>query len=402
MKIALVGNPNSGKTTLFNALTGSTAHVGNWPGVTVDKKVGFYKKLSSPIEIVDLPGIYSLSPYTPEEVISRSFIIDEKPDCLINIIDATNLERNLYLTTQLLELDIPLVIAVNMMDLIEKHQGQIDLKQLTTFFKVPIIPISAAKERGLDELMEITAKTAAIKRKGTAFYLPPHLNDLLHQVSELYETKSETNHLFHAIKMIESDEIERKRNIDIAAATDELKASYDTGIFAGDFEAMIADARYKYLEKISKPVITKKARKDGLTKSDRIDRVLTHRFFAIPIFFIIIFLVFHLTFSEDLFFLSLIIPKGSFEIPIIGTDAINSPAVMLFNLMELLTSSITTAIINLLPSGTWYTGLIADGLLKGLFTFLNFLPQILTLFLFLTILEDSGYMARVAFIMDRA
>lgn len=402
MKFALAGNPNSGKTTLFNALTGSTAHVGNWPGVTVDKKTGVYKKSSERPEIIDLPGIYSLSPYTPEEIVSRNYLLDEMPDAIINIVDATNLERNLYLTTQLLELDIPVVIALNMMDVVEKNGGDVDIKALSETLGAPVTAISALKGKGIKELMEKTIAAAKTERLGYSVLSESAYKGLYADIKKLYTDNNIPNSSFCSVKLLESDSEEVKKHPDFAVIADELKKNADTGVFNGDFEGVVADARYRFIDKRLSNTIKKTIVKEGLSKSDKIDKTLTHKIWGIPIFLLIMFAVFHLTFSENFLFIGLFIPEGSFDIPIIGTDAINSPGVMLFNCMDLLTSTIGDAVGGAMPEGTWYTSLVTDGLLSGVFAVLSFIPQILFLFLFLSILEDSGYMARVAFIMDRA
>ena len=209
-RFALAGNPNCGKTTLFNSLTGSTAHVGNWPGVTVDKRDGVYKKCAEPIAIVDLPGIYSLSPYTPEEVIARNYVLDEKPDCVINIVDATNLERNLYLTTQIMEIDVPVVIALNMMDMVEKAGDKIDANELERRLGVPVVKISALKEKGLKELMDKAYNESKKVRKGVSVLGDSALNHLIGDVKIALEGQKVENPLFHSIKLVEGDEIEVK------------------------------------------------------------------------------------------------------------------------------------------------------------------------------------------------
>lgn len=222
-RFALAGNPNCGKTTLFNSLTGSTAHVGNWPGVTVDKRDGVYKKCAEPIAIVDLPGIYSLSPYTPEEVIARNYILDEKPDCVINIVDATNLERNLYLTTQLLEIDVPMVVALNMMDAVEKNGDKIDEKELEYRLGVPVIKISALKETGLKELMEKAYNESKKTRKGSCVLDNTPIAHLIGDVKIALEGQGVKNPLFHAVKLVEEDEIEVKMHKDTLPMVEEFK-----------------------------------------------------------------------------------------------------------------------------------------------------------------------------------
>lgn len=401
MKFALAGNPNCGKTTLFNALTGATAHVGNWPGVTVDKRTGVYKKLPEKVDIIDLPGIYSLSPYTPEEIVSRNFLLDENPDCIINIVDATNLERNLYLTTQILELDVPVVVALNMTDVLQAEGGRVDETLLRQKLGVPVVSISALKSRGIVELTEAAYRAAQSPRTG-ATVIDGELLQAVRSAEDTYRGHGVGNALFHAVKAAEGDSLERETHAEVCAALDTVKATIDTGIFEGDFEGVVADIRYRYIDKELKGALVRKKRADGtLGKSDKIDKVLTHRIWGIPIFLLIMFAVFHLTFSENFLYLGWLIPD-SFDVPIIGSSAINSPGVMLFNAMGWLTDTVGGAIGGVMPEGTWYTGLICDGLLEGLFSVLSFIPQILCLFLWLSILEDSGYMARVAFIMDRA
>ncbi|MBO4539617.1 MAG: 50S ribosome-binding GTPase, partial [Clostridia bacterium] len=278
-KFALAGNPNCGKTTLFNNLTGSTAHVGNWPGVTVDKREGLYKKCAEPISIVDLPGIYSLSPYTPEEVISRNFILDEKPDCVVNIVDATNLERNLYLTTQLMEIDVPLVIALNMMDEVEKNGDKIDAVSLEKKIGVPVVPISALKEKGLDELMKRAYEVSRSSRKGVTVLEDTALMHLINDCKIALKHVGVENALFHAVKLSESDELEVAAHPDAAKMVEEFKATFNDDVFGNDFEAIVADSRYKYISKNYSHALTKKKTSSGrqLTKSDKVDKVLTHR-----------------------------------------------------------------------------------------------------------------------------
>ena len=411
MRFALAGNPNSGKTTLFNGLTGSTAHVGNWPGVTVDKKEGVYKKCPEPISVVDLPGIYSLSPYTPEEVISRNFILDEKPDCVINIIDATNLERNLYLSTQILEIDVPMVIALNMIDEVERNGDVIDAKKLEEKIGVPVVEISALKGRGLDELMTRAYKASRTPRKGRTVLDGTSIVHLIGDCKIALEGQKVDNALFHAVKLVELDELEVKMHPDSAYMVEEFKKTFEDDTFGTDFDAIIADARYKYITKNCSPALVKKVRsEDSPSRSDKIDKVLTHKFWGIPIFLLILFALFHLTFSENLLFLGAALPEGwvalegTALVGVFGDGGINSPGVVLFNLLDLATSSLGEAIAGAMEAGgvsEWAIGLVCDGMLGGVFAVLSFLPQILLLFLFFSILEDSGYMARVAFILDR-
>lgn len=414
-KIALAGNPNSGKTTLFNSLTGSTAHVGNWPGVTVDKREGMYKKLKEPISIIDLPGIYSLSPYTPEEIISRNYILDEKPDCVINVVDATNLERNLYLTTQLLEIDVPVVVALNMSDVIKKNGGKIAVRDLMDKLGIPVVEISALKGENLDLLMEQAYEASNSPRKGKTIIENKELSHLIRDVEIAFKGKGVNNPLFHAIKLVELDELETSNHRDLVNMVEEFKTTFEDDTFGGDFEALIADARYDYISKHYSVVSTetKKEQNKKVSKSDKIDKVLTHRIWAIPLFVVIMFLIFHLTFSEDLLFLNRI-----FHLEITDPGWINfftgmgyegeplagipSLGVFLQSWMGFATGSLINLFDSFMPAGTWYTSLLIDGLLTGLDAVLSFVPQILLLFLFIAILEDSGYMARVAFILDRA
>ena len=429
-RFALAGNPNCGKTTLFNNLTGSTAHVGNWPGVTVEKKDGIYKKLKEPVSIIDLPGIYSLSPYTSEEVISRNYILDEKPDCVINIVDATNLERNLYLTTQLLEIDVPVVVAVNMMDVLEKAGDSLDEKLLEKKLGVHVVKISALEESNLKELMEASYKASEEKREGKSVLANKDLTHLVGDVKIAFKGKKVDNPLFHAVKLVENDEIETKMHEDLLPMVEEFKKTFKDETFGDDIEAIIADERYNYISSNFSKAITRSEKSEEQkgavksTKSDRIDKVLTHKVWGLLIFAVILFFVFHLTFAEDLFFLhafgvnftpSL---KGTvFEGLFWSDKGINSPGVILYNFFDMSFNSIIgddvpalidgmgvlrAAMVNGLPENAqWFTGFICDGVLGGLFAILGFLPQILFLFLFFSIMEDTGYMARVAFILDR-
>lgn len=411
-KFALAGNPNSGKTTLFNLLTGSTAHVGNWPGVTVDKREGVYKKESEPIAIVDLPGIYSLSPYTPEEVISRNYILDEKPDCVINIVDATNLERNLYLTTQLMEIDVPVIVALNMIDEVEKAGDAIDAAKLESKIGLPVVKISALKNQGIEELMHRGLEAAKCLRKGETVLEGNKLMHLIGDCKIALEGAGVENALFHAVKLVELDELEVAQHPKSAEMVEEFKKTFRDDTFGSDFEAIVADSRYKYISKNYSPTLTRKHRSEAEkeSRSDKIDRVLTHKIWGIPIFLVILFAVFHLTFSEDFLWIGAALPEGWVSLPgtafegVFGDGGINSPGVIIFNLVDLATSSLSGVISDAMAAAgiaDWATGLVVDGMFGGLFAVISFLPQILLLFLFFSILEDSGYMARVAFILDR-
>ena len=434
---ALAGNPNSGKTTLFNALTGSTAHVGNWPGVTVDKREGVYKGGAEHVEIVDLPGIYSLSPYTPEEVIARNFILNEHPDGIINIVDATNLERNLYLTTQLLEMDVPVIIALNMMDSVEKSGDSIDAQKLERAIGVPVVPVSALKETGIKELMDRAAAMPA-QRKGKTV-LSGALSAPIAEAEKYFEEREISSPVFHALKLMEGDELETATR-EAKNVLADIRQKY-----GADLEATIADERYKYISanfstakvKDARPASDTKGRFSkkrpadaGITKSDRADRVLTHKIWGIPIFIVILFFIFHLTFSEDLFYINAIATAAGNPLPTMDDlgvgatlgdseiysnfgialaacfydGAVFSPGVILTNLLNLVLNYITYGIglgVEAAGAADWAASLINDGIVGGITAVLGFLPQILTLFLFFSILEDTGYMARVAFILDR-
>ena len=460
-RFALAGNPNCGKTTLFNSLTGSTAHVGNWPGVTVDKRDGVYKKCAEPVAIVDLPGIYSLSPYTPEEVIARNYILDEKPDCVINIIDATNLERNLYLTTQIMEIDVPMVIALNMMDAVEKAGDKIDAAKLEKALGIPVVKISALKETGLKELMDKAFDESQKVRKGVTVLKDSSLSHLVGDVKIALEGQSVENPLFHAVKLVEGDEIEVDMHKETVGMVEAFKKTYNDDVFGSDFEALVADQRYKYIAKNFAPALEHKSKdKFKMTKSDKVDKVLTHKIWGIPIFLVILFLVFHLTFSENLFYMNgftedqawmpsldsnaafLIKDKdgnvayqtdeetgeivrdedgnpvpeglnyGGRWVACFYDGTVFSPGVVINNIWndmivgEILDGGIggwsgIRGAIEKSNMADWAKGLINDGILEGLAAVLSFLPPILVLFLFFSILEDSGYMARIAFILDR-
>ncbi len=416
LRFALVGNPNSGKTTLFNALTGSTAHVGNWPGVTVDKKQGTYKKGEQPVDVVDLPGIYSLSPYTPEEVVARNFILEENPDCIINIVDATNLERNLYLTTQLMEVDVPMVIALNMADVLQKQGDSIDVKSLEKRIGLPVVEISALKGTNVDLLMKKGLEAVAQKRVGVSVLRGSVLGSAIANAEIALKLKGVPAPLFHAVKLVEKDGIEVENHPVEAKAVEAFirENVCEKDGFCGDAEAEIADARYKYVTAHFSTTLTraKKPASDHLTRSDKADRVLTHRWAGIPIFLVIMFAIFHFTFSANLLFLGSIIPSfgewcgagGSAVKEIFFGDGVNSPGVILFNALGFFTDWVGEILgkgLDGVGASEMISGLLVDGVWGGIAAVLSFLPQILVLFLFFSILEDSGYMARVAFMLDR-
>ena len=415
LKFALAGNPNSGKTTLFNALTGSTAHVGNWPGVTVDKREGTYKKGDQPVDIVDLPGIYSLSPYTPEEVIARNFILNERPDCVINIVDATNLERNLYLTTQLMELDVPMVVALNMTDVLDKRGDRIDVKALEKRIGLPVVEISALKGVNVETLMTRAIDALKTPRVAVSVLKESALGSAISNAEIALKLKEVEAPLFHAVKLVEKDAIEVQTHpAEARAAEAFIRENLINDQFNGDTEAAIADARYKYITEHFSSTLTR-ARKqsyDELSKSDKADKILTHKWAGIPIFLVIMFAIFHLTFSENFLYLGSIIPsfgewcavEGSAAKAIFFAGGLNSPGVILFNALDLLTGSIGEWLalgLDGLGANVVLSGLIVDGIWGGVAAVLSFLPQILVLFLFFSILEDTGYMARVAFMLDR-
>ncbi len=416
LKFALVGNPNCGKTTLFNALTGSTAHVGNWPGVTVDKKEGTYKKGDQPVDVVDLPGIYSLSPYTPEEVVARNFILEENPDCIINIVDATNLERNLYLTTQLMEVDVPMVIALNMADVLEKQGDKIDVKALEKRIGLAVVEISALKSKNIDLLMQKAVESVEQKRVGVSVLRGSILGSAIANAEIALKLKGVPAPLFHAIKLVEKDEIEVANHpVEAKAVEAFIKENVcEKDGFCGDAEAEIADARYKYITAHFSTTLTraKKPASDELTRSDKADRVLTHKWAGIPIFLLVMFAIFHLTFSANFLFLGSIIPafgewcsvEGSAVKSIFFDEGLNSLGVILFNALEWLTAWLGDLLargLTGLGANAIIVGFFIDGVWGGIAAVLSFLPQILVLFLCFSILEDTGYMARVAFMLDR-
>ncbi|MBR2590041.1 MAG: ferrous iron transport protein B [Clostridia bacterium] len=380
IKIALAGNPNSGKTTLFNALTGANQYVGNWPGVTVEKKEGKLKKHGD-VTITDLPGIYSLSPYTIEEVVARDYLMDEKPDAIINIVDGTNLERNLYLTTQLVELGIPVVIAVNMMDVVRKNGDKIDTKELSRRLACPVVEISALKGSGVEE-----AAQAAIQAAQSGASTPQHAfsgvveHALAHIEERLLHDMPKQQQRWYAIKLFESDEkVIEKLSVgqseldhiaeDIKAAEEELD---------DDAESVITNERYIYIGSIIKSCY-KKANQGKLSTSDKIDKIVTSRIWGLPIFFGVMFLVYYIAMKT---------------VGLGATDWVND---VLFG--EWIPNAMSALLEGKVPD--WLFGLINDGIIGGVGAVLGFVPQILVLFLMLSFLEGCGYMARVAFVMDR-
>ena len=384
MKIALAGNPNCGKTTMFNALTGANQYVGNWPGVTVEKKEGKLKGKKGKGEdiiVTDLPGIYSLSPYTLEEVVSRDYVLKENPDVIIDLVDATNIERNLYLTTQLIETGVPVVIALNMADLLEKRGIKIDTKRLSMLLDCPIIETSALKGEGLDKLIDEAVKVA----KSSKVDLPKEIfsKDMEAAIDEvkgvLPTSVTDDKKRWYAVKFLENDE-KVKEAMKLSASgqslvdtkRQELEKQHDD-----DMESIVTDERYKFIQKIVNTTV-KKA-KDKLTVSDKIDRIVTNRILGIPIFIAIMWLVYYVSVTT----------VGTFV-----TDWTND--VFVVAIQDFFTNILTS-----IGAGDLVMGLVVDGIIGGLGAVLGFVPQMAILFLFLSILEDCGYMVRIAFVMDR-
>ena len=384
IKIALAGNPNCGKTTMFNALTGANQYVGNWPGVTVEKKEGKLKGKKGKGEdiiVTDLPGIYSLSPYTLEEVVSRDYVLKENPDVIIDLVDATNIERNLYLTTQLIETGVPVVIALNMADLLEKRGIKIDTKRLSMLLDCPIIETSALKGEGLDKLIDEAVKVA----KSSKVDLPKEIftKEMEEAISEvkkvLPSSITEDKKRWYAVKFLENDE-KVKEAMKLSASgqslvdtkRQELEKQHDD-----DMESIVTDERYKFIQKIVNTTV-KKA-KDKLTVSDKIDRIVTNRILGIPIFIAIMWLVYYVSVTT----------VGTFV-----TDWTNDVFVVAVQ-------DFFSNILGSIGAGDMVQGLVVDGIIGGLGAVLGFVPQMAILFLFLSILEDCGYMVRIAFVMDR-
>ena len=383
IKIALAGNPNCGKTTMFNALTGANQYVGNWPGVTVEKKEGKLKgkRKNDDIIVTDLPGIYSLSPYTLEEVVSRDYILNDDPDVIIDLVDATNIERNLYLTTQLIETGVPVVIALNMTDLLEKRGIKIDTNRLSMLLDCPIVETSALKQTGLDTLVETAIKVANKKEVD----LPREIfsKEMEAAVADvkgvLPDTISEDKKRWYAVKFLENDsKVVESMNLSAAAkaAVDkdrkELETKHDD-----DMESIVTDERYKFIQKIVETTVKKG--KDKLTTSDKIDRIVTNRILGIPIFIAVMFVVYYISVTT---------------IGTIVTDWTNDTFVVA--IQDIASKGLEAASVS-----SVIEGLVVDGIIGGIGAVLGFVPQMAILFLFLSILEDCGYMVRIAFVMDR-
>ena len=378
IKIALAGNPNCGKTTLFNALTGSNQFVGNWPGVTVEKKEGKLKGHKD-VTIMDLPGIYSLSPYTLEEVVARNYLINERPDAILNIVDGTNIERNLYLSTQIMELGIPVIMAVNMMDIVEKNGDKIHIDKLAKKLGCEVVTISALKGTGIKEAADKAVQIA--QKKGAA--VPVHEFDKdVETVIRTVESKLGNDVVneqkrFFAIKLLEKDDkiTEQMKSVpDVSAEIKQLEDKFDD-----DTESIITNERYVYISSIIGDCITKN-KKNAMTTSDKIDRIVTNRWLALPIFAVVMWIVYYVSVST---------------VGTIVTDWTND---VLFG--EIIPPAIEN-LLNAIHCADWLQGLILDGIVAGVGAVLGFVPQMLVLFLFLAFLESCGYMARVAFIMDR-
>ena len=383
IKIALAGNPNCGKTTMFNALTGANQYVGNWPGVTVEKKEGKLKSKKTKEEVIvtDLPGIYSMSPYTLEEVVSRDYVLKENPDVIIDLVDATNIERNLYLTTQLIETGVPVVIALNMADLLAKRGIKIDVKRLSMLLDCPIIETSALKGEGLDKLIDEAVKVA----KKSEIDLPKDIfsAELEGAVAEvksvLPSSVSEEKKRWYAVKFLENDSkvVESMKLSGAAAQTVEAQRKALEKKHDDDMESIVTDERYKFIQKIVSTTVQKG--KEKHTTSDKIDRIVTNRFLGIPIFMLVMWIVYYVSVTT----------VGTFV-----TDWTND--VFVVAIQDAATSALSA-----IGAGDMVMGLVVDGIIGGLGAVLGFVPQMAILFLFLSILEDCGYMVRIAFVMDR-
>lgn len=379
IKAALTGNPNCGKTTLFNALTSSKQRVGNWPGVTVEKKEGTYKNDPS-ILIQDLPGIYSLSPYSLEEVVARSYLVQEHPDVILDVVDTSNLERNLYLTTQLLELDIPVVVGLNMMDIVE---DKIDLKKLARWLNAPVVEVSALKKQGLESLMK-QVKNESAKKEQKPFLFSRSIEDAIGSIQRLLPETKQTR--WYALKVLENDSrileelsLSKTDQQKITKLREAIENEFDD-----DIESILTAQRYDFIEKLIQDCVKRKRTKHAMSVSDRIDSIVTNRFLALPIFVLIMYGIYTIAMGST-----------PFSIGTIGTDWAND---VLFG--ETI-PGMMGSVIQYFHINPILASLLKDGIVAGVGATLGFVPQILVLFVFLSILEDCGYMARVAFIMDR-
>ena len=398
LRIALVGNPNSGKTTLFNALTGSNQYVGNWPGVTVEKKEGKIKKYSD-VTLTDLPGIYSLSPYTPEEVVARNYLFEERPDAILNIVDGTNLERNLYLTTQLAEAGIPMVIAINMMDMVTRSGDKIDVSLISSALGCRIVEISALKGLGVNEAAEAAIEAARANEIPSPITFSGTLEHALAHIEEaVVHNLPESEQRWYSIKIFERDEkVLRELNI-----SENMLSHIERDIVRAekslddDAESLIINERYNFVTELIDRAFKRKSR-GNMTVSDKIDKVVTNRWAALPIFFSVMFLVYFISIGSIGSFSVKFMTDGLF-----GSFAEAYPGTFMENWMsipELINAALTKDGVPIISS--WLYSLIFDGILAGVGSVLGFVPQIVILFLLLSLLEDCGYMSRVAFIMDR-
>ena len=383
LRIALAGNPNCGKTTLFNELTGQSQYVGNWPGVTVEKKEGKYR-LDKNVTIQDLPGIYSLSPYTLEEVVARNYIVNDKPDVILNIVDGTNIERNLYLTTQILEIGIPTVVAINMIDVVEKNGDKIDIEKLSKELGCTVMTMSALKNKGIDEVISECIKVGSEKHKTSCLHIfrGSVEHALAHIEESIQDIVDESNIRWFAIKIFERDK-EAYKNLkiekDVIDHIEEHIKDCEMEV-DDDAESIITNQRYEFIQELVSRAVIKKRAKGDLSISDRIDSVITNRIFALPIFAVIMGVVYSISMGQF----------GSFL-----TDWMNDV------LFGEIVPNIVESFLSFLNVSDWIKSLVIDGIVNGVGTVLGFVPQIAILFLLLSILEDSGYMARVAFIFDR-
>ena len=364
MKIALVGNQNSGKTTLFNLLTGTNQKIGNWPGVTIERKVGKIKDLED--DLVDLPGIYSLSPYTVEEEVSRRFVLEDKPDVIINIVDATSIERSLYLTTQLMELDTKVIIALNMADRLEKKGIHIDKEKLAKEIGTDVVIISALKATGIEELKNTIKKYNKQKVRSKEIFKSDIENEIINIENELKVNR------FIAIKILENDKLYQSYQKGIVKnSRQKLEETYKM-----DIEEIIANARYEYIVKIKNKSTTITPIKE--TMSDKLDKIFLNKFLAFPIFVVIMFLVYYLS------------------VGVVGSSTVDWISELVENFGEIVREGLTN-----LGASAWSTSLVVDGIIAGVGAVLGFVPQLIILFLCISILETTGYMSRVTFLLDK-
>ncbi len=388
IKIALAGNPNCGKTTLFNALTGSNQFVGNWPGVTVEKKEGKLKG-NKDVIIMDLPGIYSLSPYTLEEVVARNYLVGEKPDAILNIVDGTNIERNLYLSTQLMELGIPVVMAVNMMDVVEKSGDKINIVKLGEKLGCEVVQISALKGTGVEKAAQMAVNAAKEKKAAAAVHrFAFEVEEAIASAeAKLGSSVAEEQKRFFAIKLLEKDDKigeQMNRQVDVSTEIERLEAAMED-----DTESIITNERYLYISSIIKDCYTK-GRKEKLTVSDKIDKIVTNRWLALPIFAVVMFIVYYVSVTT----------VGGWATDW-ANDGVFGEGFSLFGLEIPGIPVMVEGLLTKTGCADWLSGLILNGIVAGVGAVLGFVPQILILFIFLAFLEACGYMARVAFIMDR-